>query len=144
MPNLILRASNFYQLNILIHGSSGLLRDGLIICNHLNIQFLIIELDASMIVNMFYNDNSFSRVLSPLIDDYRILLSRISHHKVEHYFREANRCANAMAKMELSNLWILFLLIIPLIVYWNRLGRMPWVLCTVGVALATPAPFSFV
>ena len=57
-----------------------------------------------MIVNMLCNDNSFSRVLSSLIDDYRILLNRIPHHKVEHCFKEANKCADAMAKMKLSNL----------------------------------------
>ena len=109
MPNLTLRALNIEGLEFLSieHYFNSwfiwALRDGLIICNHLNIRFLIVELDASMIVNMLCNDNSFSRVLSYLIDDYRILLSRIPH-KVEHCFREANKCADAMAKMKLSNL----------------------------------------
>lgn len=59
------------------------LGDGLALCNQLHIDFLIVEL-ASMIINMLNDANSFSRSLSPLVDDCRVLLSRISHHKVQH------------------------------------------------------------
>ena len=44
---------------------------------------LIVEL-ASIIITMLNDANSFSRSLSPLVDDCRVLLSRISHHKVQH------------------------------------------------------------
>lgn len=52
-----------------------------------------------MIVNMLNDANNFSRSLSPLIDDCRVLLSKIPVHKVQPCFREANRCINALAKM---------------------------------------------
>lgn len=72
--------------------------DGLTLCNQLHIDFLIVEL-TPMIINMLNDANSFSRSLSPLVDDCRVLLSRIPHHKVQHCFREANKCADDMAKM---------------------------------------------
>lgn len=59
------------------------LGDGLALCNQLHIDFLIVEL-ASIIITMLNDANSFSRSLSPLVDDCRVLLSRISHHKVQH------------------------------------------------------------
>ncbi|KAM3711227.1 hypothetical protein ACJW31_01G091900 [Castanea mollissima] len=76
-----------------------LLRDGLFMCNNLNIQSLLVEMDPSMIINMVCNDNARSRSLSPLVDDCRIFLNKIPQHRVQHCYREANRCADALAKM---------------------------------------------
>lgn len=94
-------------------------------CNNLNIHSLVVEMDASMIVNMLCNDNALSRSLLPLVDDSRILLNKIPQYKVQHCFREANRCANVLAKMGAEQAWILFLLIFPLLVLWIKSGRMP-------------------
>lgn len=74
------------------------LRDGLTLCNQMQIQSLA-ELDAYVIVNMLCEHNSYWRTLSPLLDDYRNLLSRIPHHKIQHCFREVNRCADTLARM---------------------------------------------
>lgn len=53
------------------------LRDGLTLCNQMQIQSSVVELDANVIVNMLCAYNSCSRSLSPLLDDCRNLLSRI-------------------------------------------------------------------
>lgn len=74
------------------------LRDSLNLCIQLQISHLHIEIDASFVVDMLNCDNRSSKYLSPLIDDCRVLLGKIPHHKIQHCFREANRCADNLAK----------------------------------------------
>ena len=42
-------------------------------------------------------------ILSPLLDDYRLLVSPISHWRLSQGFREANRCADVLAKIGASH-----------------------------------------
>ena len=89
------------------------LRDGLSVFNQFHIQSLNIELDASMIINLLCNNNRFFRTLSPLIDDFRVLLIRILHHKIQHNIQEANRCADTLARMGARMLFDFVSFVIP-------------------------------
>ena len=44
------------------------LRDGLLLCSNLNIPFLIVELDAKSIVEIFCNTGYVNDVISPILD----------------------------------------------------------------------------
>ena len=60
--------------------------------------YLIIELDAKLVVNLMVSSRSFNGENSALMDDCRELLTCIPHSRVQHCFREANRCADALAR----------------------------------------------
>ncbi|KAL4619264.1 hypothetical protein ACB092_06G067700 [Castanea dentata] len=75
------------------------LREGLLLCNNLNITFLEIELDAKAIVDGLGNPSYVNNIISPLLDDCRLLISRIPQICIKHCFRQANRCADSLARM---------------------------------------------
>jgi ribonuclease HI len=74
------------------------LRDGLNLCLLHQLTAVIIELDAKLAVNLMVSSKSFNGENSALVDDCRELLTHIPHSRVQHCFREANRCADALAK----------------------------------------------
>uniref|UniRef100_A0A2N9IB19 Uncharacterized protein n=1 Tax=Fagus sylvatica TaxID=28930 RepID=A0A2N9IB19_FAGSY len=74
------------------------LRDGLSLCVQLRLLAVEIELDAKSVVSIFSKNTTCSGDLSPLIDDCRALLRKIPQTKMIHCFREANFCADALAK----------------------------------------------
>ena len=74
------------------------LRDGLSLAIQLGIRNLEVELDAKVIVEMLNNANSSNKKFSPLLLDYRALIASLSQVQVAHVFREANRCADYLAK----------------------------------------------
>uniref|UniRef100_A0A2N9HAG3 Uncharacterized protein n=1 Tax=Fagus sylvatica TaxID=28930 RepID=A0A2N9HAG3_FAGSY len=78
------------------------LRDGLTLCHQLQLTAVEVELDAKLIVNAITNNSCCHSALSPLIDDCRKLLSQLPQAKVLHCYREANFCADALAKMGTS------------------------------------------
>ena len=45
------------------------------------------------------NPSYVSNIISPLLDDCRLLISRIPQICIKHCFRQANRCANSLARM---------------------------------------------
>ena len=53
------------------------LRDGLDMAYRLNIPSLIVELDAKCIVDALGNSNCVNNVVSPILDDCRLLVNRI-------------------------------------------------------------------
>ena len=53
------------------------LREGLLLCNNLNINALEVELDAKSIVDALGNPSYVNNVISPLLDDCKLLISRI-------------------------------------------------------------------
>lgn len=59
--------------------------------------------------------------LSPLIDDCRTLASLIHHKKIGYHFREANKRANALAKIGTSQLvdFVLFDAPLGIVVVFN-------------------------
>ncbi|KAL0007753.1 hypothetical protein SO802_009255 [Lithocarpus litseifolius] len=79
------------------------LRDGLMFCSNLNISSLVVELDAKAIVDVLLNANYVNNVISPFLDDCRLLMTLFSRLQVNHCYREANKCADKLARMEISN-----------------------------------------
>ena len=75
------------------------LREGLLLCSNLNINALEVELDAKSIVDALGNPSYVNNVISPLLDDCKLLISRIPQFCIKHCFRQANRCADSLARM---------------------------------------------
>ena len=74
------------------------IRDGLTLCTQLQTQELIIELDAKAVISLVTcNKESFAQY-APLIDDCWNMLQQHPLWKIQHCYREANTCADALAK----------------------------------------------
>ena len=71
-------------------------------CCDLNISSLIVELDARAVVDAFSNTQYVNNVISPILDDYRLLSSRFSRIQFKHCHREGNRVADILARMNFS------------------------------------------
>ena len=78
------------------------LREGLIMCCNLNIASLIVELDARAVVDVFSNAQYVNNVISPILDDCRLLSTRFSQIQFHHCYREGNRVADMLARMSHS------------------------------------------
>ena len=80
------------------------LRDGLLLANEIRIQQLIIELDALSVVILM--NNEFENLLmEPLLIDCKNILKEFPNKSVIHAFREANQCADALAKLGSQSLY---------------------------------------
>ncbi|KAL0003809.1 hypothetical protein SO802_011370 [Lithocarpus litseifolius] len=75
------------------------LREGLLLCCNLNIDSLVVELDAQAVVEIFKNATYVNNVISPLLDDCRRLTARFHRIRFNHCYRQANRCADLLARM---------------------------------------------
>ena len=73
------------------------LRDGLIMCQNLQINALKIELDAKIIAELITNPSNSNAVNSAMVADCRLLISQVSQVKVTHCYQETNRCADGLA-----------------------------------------------
>ena len=80
------------------------LRDGLLLAKEMGIQQLVVELDALSIV-ILMNNESENLLMEPLLSDCRSLLKEIPNKRVIHAFREANQCADALAKIGAQSLY---------------------------------------
>ena len=78
------------------------LRDGFMLCCSLNISSLVVELDAKSIVHVLGNSSYVNNIVSLILDDCRLLVSRIQQIMIKHCFRQANQCANSLARMSIS------------------------------------------
>ena len=78
------------------------LMEGLLLCCNLNISYLVIELDAKAIVEVLGNSSYVNNVISPMLDDCRLLVSRFQQIRIKHCFREVNRCADSLARMSFT------------------------------------------
>lgn len=83
------------------------LRDGLQLAIQLEIQNIEVELDAKVVVDFMNSTTIANRAYSSPLNDCRSLL------RVVHVFREANKCANALAKGGALLLKILLFLMFP-------------------------------
>ena len=63
------------------------LKDGLLMCYNLNIFSLIVELDAKSIVDALGNSEYVNNVISPILDDCRLLASRFHQIQFKHCFQ---------------------------------------------------------
>ena len=75
------------------------LRDGLMMCNNLNISTLVVEVDAKAIVDAFQNVYHENNIVSPVLDDCKHLISRFSRIKFNHCYRQSNRYVDVPAKV---------------------------------------------
>nr|POE85882.1 hypothetical protein CFP56_18229 [Quercus suber] len=62
------------------------------------IQQLEVELDAKVIVDLLKSNKKPNTAYSPLLSDWRLLLAMVPQARVAHVFREANKCADLLAK----------------------------------------------
>ena len=86
------------------------LRDGLQMVATKNIHNLIIELDAHAVVHLMKN-SIVNLSLEPLLTDCRLLLRKFPNLRVEHVYREANQCTDALAHID-SNSDVPFILFV--------------------------------
>ena len=75
------------------------LREGLGLCLENGISVVEIELDSSTAISLVSNNLVSNGDLSGLIDDCRETLLHLPRFKLSHCFREANFCADVLAKM---------------------------------------------
>ena len=74
------------------------LRDGIQLCLELNLPAVIIELDAMLVVNLLRSTNHNPNGNNNLVADCREGLARIPKVKIQHCYREANKCVDALAR----------------------------------------------
>ena len=79
------------------------LRDGLLLVKEFGINNLIVELDALSMVLLMKN-NTCNLLIEPLLTNCKNLLKEFPNTQVVHAYREANQCANALAKMGAGSL----------------------------------------
>lgn len=75
------------------------LRDGLNVCLRKNLLLVEVELDAKAVVDILARPNNSSEANSPLVDDCRHLIGQFHQIRINHCYREANRCADTLARM---------------------------------------------
>ncbi|XP_030970452.1 uncharacterized protein LOC115990808 [Quercus lobata] len=75
------------------------LRDEILQCLNLQLPAIEIEIDAKSIVELLNNPRAAERVVSTLVDDCRYLISQLPRVRVKHCVREANRCADVLARL---------------------------------------------
>ena len=74
------------------------LKDGLVLAREMRLNNLIIKLDALSVV-ILMNNGSEHLLIKQLLTDCRNLLKEIPNKRVIHTYREANQCADALAKL---------------------------------------------
>ena len=78
------------------------LRDGLMLAAQFGINHLHVELDAQVVVNLVLSNKAINNSRAALLNDCRYLLEQFQHVKVTHVFREANKCADNLARADCS------------------------------------------
>ena len=74
------------------------LGDGLTLCKVLKLCAVDIQIDAKAVLELLANPLCSNTVVTPIVDDYRRLLSQIPQVRLGHCYREANSCADFLAK----------------------------------------------
>lgn len=74
------------------------LRDGLTLAKILSIQKLEIEMDATMTVNLLNQHIPSTHPYYSIISDCRLLMHGFLETMLRHVYREANPCADALAR----------------------------------------------
>ena len=63
---------------------------------------MLIRLDSKTIVEGFNSQAHSNTFISSMIEDCKHMISRIPQTRIRHIFREANRCADFLAKLGTS------------------------------------------
>ena len=79
------------------------LREGLSLCMEMHLQAVEVELDASAAISLVLSNSSANGDLVGLVDDCREMLLWMPQAKVSHCYREANFCADALARIGASS-----------------------------------------
>ena len=74
------------------------LRDGIKLCISLKLSAVIIELDAKLIVELMQEEDCNQNSIDALVRDCRSGLREIPLFQIQHCYREANKCADALAR----------------------------------------------
>ena len=69
------------------------------LCINRNLEVVEVELDARAVINVISNLNISNLFVHSLVDDCRLLASQIPRIHFKHYYCEANRCADRLARM---------------------------------------------
>ena len=74
------------------------IRGRLMLCIERNLAMVEVELDAKAVVDMLANSQHSNNAISPLIEDCMYLVSQIPQVRIKHCYREANKCADKLAR----------------------------------------------
>ena len=75
------------------------LRDGIAMVKSLNTNKLIINVDASKVINLFSKPSYANRLTQPIVDNCRNMLQAIQEFRMQHCFRKTNKTADLLAKL---------------------------------------------
>ena len=78
------------------------LRDGLHLCCCRDFDSLEVEIDAKAILDALLNPEYVNNIVSPLLDDCRMLTTRFHRIYFKHCYREANQYADKLAGLGAS------------------------------------------
>ena len=87
------------------------LRDGIRLCIALKFSAVIIEPDAKLVVDMLHKEDRNQNELDAILGDCKARLRDILVVKIQHCYREANKCVDALARRGalLSQDFVIFL-----------------------------------
>ena len=74
------------------------MKDELMLASQLDITQLLVELDAKVVVDLMLSSKSSNNSFLALLNDCRYLFRQFNQVKISHVYREANRCADHLAK----------------------------------------------
>ena len=74
------------------------LRDGIRLCIALNLQAVVIELDSEVVVELIKKELNNPNGLDILVTDCRDGLRDIPLARIQHCYREADKCSDALAR----------------------------------------------
>ena len=75
-----------------------MLRDGIKLCISLKLPSVIFELDAKLIVDLLQKEEGHPNCIRALVSDCKTGLRDIPMVQIQHCYREANKCADALAR----------------------------------------------
>ena len=70
----------------------------LFLASHMEINNIVVELDAKVVIDLVCANNTPNRFYTPLLNDCRSLLTRFQGIRINHVYREGNRCVNKLAR----------------------------------------------
>ncbi|KAL0013186.1 hypothetical protein SO802_000255 [Lithocarpus litseifolius] len=74
------------------------LRDGIRLCIALKIPAVVFELDAKLVVDLLQKGEGQPNGIRALVSDCTTRLQEISRVQIQHCYREANKCADNLAR----------------------------------------------
>lgn len=84
------------------------LRDGLLLCQQLNLTAIIVEPDAKAIVDAFTNPTYSNSIVSVLFNNCKQLVISFPQYRIRHVYREANSCLDHLLIYNVHKFQILF------------------------------------